>query len=500
MQPLLELKNISKSYGSTKANRAIALKIKKGEIRALLGENGAGKSTLVKIIYGVSQPDEGEIYWKGKLLKKRHPDITKKLGIQMVFQHFALLNSFSVAENIFLSLKKKTKNLKQKIINTSKKYGLDLDPEKKIFNLSVSEKQRVEIVRALIQNPELLILDEPTSVLNPIEIETLFKFLKKISNEGCSILYISHKLDEIKTLCDSVTILRQGKFIMQCDPKKETKNSLAEKMMGENLKQLQKKNTTSFQEDPFFKIKNLSIPASAQNIGIKNINFTINPKEILAIAGVAGNGQKILQDALFGLIPCSFAKQILLQNEAIGKLSLKQRRKKKMAFVSEERLGTSAVPEMNLVKNNFLTSVMNFQDYQNKGWINEKQVLQDTNKIIANYKVTCSSHKAEARSLSGGNLQKFIIGRELFTTPKLLVIVDPTWGVDAGAKKFIHQVLLDLASQGTAILLISQDLEEIYEISDTIAVLFEGKLSTKYPIQKMDNKKIGLLMGGEKII
>lgn len=499
-ETILELKGICKSYGSTQANQNIDLKVQKGEIRALLGENGAGKSTLVKIIYGILQPDQGEIYWKGEIFKKLHPSIAKSLGIQMVFQHFSLLDSFSVADNIALSLKKPEKKIHQKIIETSQKYGLDLEPEKRIFNLSVSEKQRVEIVRALMQNPQLLILDEPTSVLNPVEIEKLFYFLKKLAAEGSSILYISHKLGEIKILCDSVTILRQGKVSAHCNPKKETKDTLAEKMIGRSLEMLQKKKyTANVKEQNFFEVNNLSIDSQEQNIGIKNINFSIAPKEILAIAGVAGNGQKILQDTLFGIIPCVSANQILLQKENIGKLTLKQRRKKKMAFVSAERLGTSAVPEMDLVKNNFLTSVMHFPDYQNNSWINEKKITQDTKQIIKDYKVVTASQKAEARSLSGGNLQKFIIGRELFTKPKLLIVVDPTWGVDAGAKKFIHQILLNLAASGSAILIISQDLDEIYEISDKIAVLFEGQLSPTYAMKEMSNQKIGLLMGGESI-
>ena len=499
MSIILELQGIYKTYGSTIANHDINLKVEKGEIRALLGENGAGKSTLVKIIYGVTASDSGKIYWKGELLKRDHFDLSKELGIQMVFQHFSLLESFTVAENIALSLKTTAKKLHQQITQTSQKYGFDLNLEEKVLNLSVSEKQRVEIVRVLIQNPQLLILDEPTSVLNPIEIERFFKFLKKLSQEGCSILYISHKLDEIKALCHSATILRKGKVIMHCDPTKETKTTLAEKMMGQRLGDLERKKITNkFQkQDNFFEVNNLSLTTQGQNISISKINFTIKPKEILAIAGVAGNGQKLLQEALFGLVSCQAEGQILFQGKDIGKLSLKQRRQRQMAFVSEERLGISAVPEMDLVQNNFLTSYMHKRDYLQNCLINYKKINVDSSKIIKDFEVVAPSTKTEARSLSGGNLQKFIVGREIFTTPKLLIIVNPTWGVDAGAKKNIHQVLLDLAASGTAILLISQDLDEIYEISDRIAVLFKGRLSLIYDTKELDNQKIGLLMGGE---
>ena len=496
--PLLELKKISKSYGSTLANHNIDLKIKKKEIRALLGENGAGKSTLVKIIYGVTRLDEGKIYWEGKLLKKTTPEIMKNLGVQMVFQHFSLLESFTIAENISLSLKKIPKNLNQKIIETSQKYGLNLDPTKRVYNLSVSEKQRVEIVRALLQNPQLLILDEPTSVLNPIEIETLFHFLKQLAKEGCGILYISHKLEEIKALCDSVTILNKGKVTFQCNPKKETVESLAEKMIGRNLLSVKKLHFNLKKKKVIFQVKDLSISSQAENIGLKDINFSIHEKEILAIAGVAGNGQKILQDALFGLTSNKPKNSIFFLDKDLGKCSIYKRRKEKIAFVPAERLGTSVVPEIDLIRNNFLTSVMHFDDYILWGNINEKKIAKDTEKIIADYNVVASSKNAEAKTLSGGNLQKFILGRELLSVPKLLIVVNPTWGVDAGAKKFIHQILLQLVENGGSILLISQDLDEIYEIADNVAVLFEGKLSPTYPISQVNNKKMGLLMGGKR--
>ena len=500
--PDLLLKNISKSFGVTKANQSINLKIKEGEIHALLGENGAGKSTLVKMIYGVLQPDEGEIFWQGQLVKKNSPDKAKKSGIHMIFQHFSLFDSFTVAQNIALSISGKIniKELQEKILNVSKKYGLLLDPKKLVLHLSVSEKQRIEIVRSLIQDPKLLIMDEPTSVLSPLEIETLFSFLKKLSKEGCSILYISHKLEEIMHLCDKATILRQGRVVTECQPKKENHKSLAELMIGKKLMKIKKKIVRKTSKKKFFEVKNLSIENSENNQDIKDVSFTVAESEIFAIAGVSGNGQQTLQEALCGLRLSPQAEQIILQGISLGHLNVKQRRQKKIVFVSEERLGTSAVPDLDLIKNTFLTGYMSFSDYFSKSMlINYSKVGSDTEEIIHNFNVVTENKEAKALSLSGGNLQKFIIGREIYAAPKLLIVVDPTWGVDAGAEKLIHQTLLDLVAEGSSVILISQDLDEIFAISDRVAVLCAGNLSKAYPVNKLDNQKIGLLMGGSKI-
>ena len=293
MKYRLELNNISKSFGDVHANKNINLQVKKGEIQALLGENGAGKSTLVKMIYGILAPDKGEIYWNNEQIKGNHPDKAKKLGIHMIFQHFSLLDSFTVTQNIAMSIKaqKPTKQLEKTILEVSHKYGLPLEPNKRVLDLSVSEKQRIEIVRSLMQNPKLLIMDEPTSVLNPLEIRSLFSFLKKLRDEGCSILYISHKLEEIMELCDRATILRQGEVITHCNPKKQTKSSLAGMMVGKKLKGL-KKGKKKQAKEIFFEIKDLSLKSKDENLSIQNISFAVNKGEIFAIGGVSGNGQQ----------------------------------------------------------------------------------------------------------------------------------------------------------------------------------------------------------------
>lgn len=493
----LELKNISKSFGSNLANQNISLSVKEGEIQALLGENGAGKSTLVKIIYGILKPDEGEIYWKNQLIKKNNPDEAKKLGIHMIFQHFSLFDSFTIAQNIALSISGKINfvNLIKEIESVSKKYGLALDPNKLVLNLSPSDKQRIEIVRSLIQTPKLLIMDEPTSVLNPLEIQSLFKFLKKLRDEGCSILYISHKLDEIIELCDRAVILRQGKLVTECNPKKETKKSLAELMIGKKIIKI-KKAKIKKKNANFFQVNNLSVnlPDATQNI--KNISFTVANKEIFAIAGISANGQQTLQECLCGLRLTENAEQITLDGEPLGHLDLSSRRERNLIFVSDERLGTSAVPEMSLAQNTFLTGYMIFDDYLKNKLINFPKISADAEKIIQDFNVKTTGNSALAGDLSGGNLQKFIIGREIYTNPKLLVVANPTWGIDVGAAKLIHQTLLDLVEKGTSIILISQDLDEIYAISDKVAAICGGRLSPSYHISEVDINKMGLLIGG----
>ena len=384
----LELKNINKSFGDVHANKNVNLQIKKGEIQALLGENGAGKSTLVKMIYGILAPDKGKIYWNNEQIKSNYPDKAKKLGIHMIFQHFSLLDSFTVTQNIAMSIKgqKPTKKLEQTIIEVSHKYGLPLEPNKRVLDLSVSEKQRIEIVRSLMQNPKLLIMDEPTSVLNPLEIRSLFGFLKKLRGEGCSILYISHKLEEIMELCDQATILRQGAVVRHCNPAKETKSSLAEMMVGKKLKSLEKRKKKKITE-MFFEVKNLSMTSKDENLSIHNISFTVGKGEIFAIGGVSGNGQQTLQKALSGLQLCDEAEKICLEGKPFGKFSVQQRRKKQVAFVSEERLGTSAVPDMSLVKNTFLTGYLSFKDYLKNYLIHYSRVSKETETIIQDFNV-----------------------------------------------------------------------------------------------------------------
>ncbi|MBL4740787.1 MAG: ABC transporter ATP-binding protein [Sneathiella sp.] len=495
--PRLELKGITKAYPGVLANDHIDLKVLPGEIHALLGENGAGKSTLVKIIYGALKADAGTIRWNGNLIDIANPHAARKLGIGMIFQHFSLFEAMTVTENIALSMpgRQNMAKLSKRIVEISENYGLPLQPNRHVHTLSVGEKQRIEIVRCLLQNPKLLIMDEPTSVLTPQEADKMFLTLRRLSEEGVSILYISHKLDEIKALCHKATILRGGKYISECDPTVETAKSLAEMMIGTDLK-APKHDNTKERGQVRLKVHNLNMDSNDQfGVNLNLINFEVRSGEILGIAGVAGNGQVELLEALSGEALCKIPEAILFENKPIGDLGPSQRRKQGIAFVPEDRLGHGSVPEMSLVENAFLSAYGQKQLISN-GFIDTKKTKQFAKEIVENFDVRTSGVSHAANSLSGGNLQKFIVGREMLQDPQLIIIAHPTWGVDAGAAASIHQAIIDLAAKGTAVLVVSQDLDELFAISNRMAVIAEGRLSVGRSVQELSIEEIGLLMGG----
>jgi len=495
---LLEVKNIVKMFGDLAANDDISLSIRQGEIHALLGENGAGKSTLVKIIYGSLQPTSGEIFWRGRRVDIPNPSAARDLGIGMVFQHFSLFESLSVVENIALALPGKfdLKALTKRIIAVSQDYGLPLEPSALIADLSVGQRQRIEIVRCLLQEPQLLIMDEPTAVLTPQESEQLFKTLNRLAGEGCAILYISHRLDEIQQLCDEATILRQGRVVANVDPKAETAKSLARLMVGSEIL-----NVTSRKAKHgaalVMAVSDVSAPAIGQfGVELKNINLDVYAGEIVSIAGVAGNGQSELFEVLSGERTEFVSGTICLNGEDVTSKNIIKRRALDAAFVPEERLGLGAVPEFSLSDNIILTRHSTNDGILAGGILNSSVSETIQNRVSTDLDIRKGEADPQASSLSGGNLQKFVVGRELDRAPKLLVINQPTWGVDAGAAARIHQALLDLADAGSAVLVISQDLDEIYAISDRIAVISRGQLSPASPTDEMSLEQIGLLMAG----
>ena len=499
---LLKARKICKSFGNFVANQNIDISIAKGQIHALLGENGAGKSTLVKIFYGVLQPDSGSIEINNQKISITSPNIARTNGIGMVFQHFSLFPALTVAENILIALDNKIKfsEVVNKITKLSKEWELFVDPLKLVSELSVGEKQRVEIIRCLMQNPNLLIMDEPTSVLTPQEIKNLFKILKKLASSGCSILYISHKLDEIIELADEVTILKSGKSIETIDAKKTTTNFLAEKMVGKKITQL-KKNIKTNSKNIAFEVKNLNKQKDHEfGISLTNINLQVNYGEILGVAGIAGNGQVELMEILSGEISCKNNDQILLDKLPIGKANINERRKLGIETIPEERTFHATVPNLTLSENTFLTY---FFKYSNtKSWItnllnNPQNSLDESKTIVKNNDVRCPETNPLASQLSGGNLQKFILGRSLANNPKVAIFSQPTWGVDIGAATAIRQKLLDLSQSGKAVILISQDLEEIFELSDKICVINEGVLSEIFDVREITATDVGLLMGGK---
>lgn len=494
---LLELTEMCKAFPGIIATNEVDLKIRAGEVHALLGENGAGKSTLVKMIYGILEPDAGEIRFNGNVVTIKSPAHARELGIAMVFQHFSLFDSLTVVENISLGMDGSIdlKTLAAQITDVSSRYGLPLDPQRHVYTLSVGERQRIEIIRCLLQKPKLLIMDEPTSVLTPQEVNKLFVTLKQLSEEGLAILYISHKLDEIKALCHDATILRLGKKIATVSVDDETTASLAAMMMGEELKAFKHTDNTNIGAVRL-EARNLNVKATDPlGISLKNVNLDVHAGEVVGIAGVAGNGQDELLTALNGENKSQIADSIKIAGTAAGKLDPNQRRKLGLASVPEKRLGHGAMPDMSLVENAFLTAYERLGFIKN-GLINFRKTKTYAKNVIDDYAVKTPSSDAPAVSLSGGNLQKFIIGRELKQNPEILIVSQPTWGVDAGAALTIREAIRTMAANGAAVLVISQDLDELMEIADRIGAICCGELSKFYPIEDITIEKIGLLMAG----
>ena len=497
MKKLLELDDISKSYPGVIANSDISFNINIGEVHALLGENGAGKSTLVKIIYGLVKPDSGTLILNGAPFKPGTPNEARKAGIAMVFQHFSLFEALSVAENISLGMDNppNRSDLDGKIKSVSESYGLSLDPAKTVGELSVGERQRVEIIRCLLQNPKLLIMDEPTSVLTPQEVDILFKTLLKLRSEGTSILYISHKLEEIRKLCDTATILRLGKKVDTCTPKNTSTKKLAEMMVGSSISTPEKLNKPAGRI--LLEVDNVcSLSGSQFGTSLTNVTFKLNQGEILGIGGVAGNGQ----DELFAVLSGEQISQvgtIIFKETNITKFSPNQRRKIGLLSAPEERLGHAAAPNLSLIENIVITAKQS-QALVSNGFIDWKKSKTFAEKVIKEFDVRTPGSQNTARSLSGGNLQKFVIGREILQKPSVFIVNQPTWGVDAAAASSIRQALLSLSESGAAILVISQDLDELLEISDRFAVLNEGTLSQIEKTAELSLEHIGLMMGGAK--
>ena len=496
MTTLLDIRDLTKAYPGVIANNHVSFSIETGEIHALLGENGAGKSTLVKMIYGLVQPDQGAMSLSGQPYAPQKPSQARQSGVAMVFQHFSLFEALTVAENIALGMEKppKRRALARKISEISQSYGLPLDPARLIGDLSAGERQRVEIIRCLLQNPRLLIMDEPTSVLTPHEVETLFKTLRQLKAEGVSILYISHKLSEIQELCDHATILRGGEVVATCTPKHETPRTLAEMMIGTSL--ARPKPRKMLPGTAVLEVRDLSMAASNQfGISLKDVSFDIRASEILGIGGVAGNGQEELVSALCGE---RAAQQgiIWLEGRDVITLDANQRRKAGLLTAPEERLGHAAAPDMSLTENALLSARVR-ERLDLHGFLKLDSTENFARAIINKFDVRTTGPDQAARSLSGGNLQKFVIGREVMQRPRVLVVNQPTWGVDAAAAAAIRESLRDLADEGSAILVVSQDLDELMELADTIAILADGRLSEPAPIGSVSIEAIGEMMEGK---
>lgn len=490
---LIQTAQICRSFGPVKANQDIDFTVYPSQIHALLGENGAGKSTLMKIICGLQQPDSGSLYWKGKACSITNPKAARALGIGMVHQHFALFEGLSVAENIAFSIDGAVQGpkLEQRILDLADRFGLDVEPHRAVFELSAGERQRIEILRALLLTPELLILDEPTSVLTPQEADQLFDTVRKLASEGHGIVFISHKLKEVSALCDAATVLRGGQVVGTCDPRTTSAESMAELMLGS-------RNITATRQTrdvgaARLAIQNLSLQTDDQKLTIESLQLRAG--EIFGVAGVAGNGQETLFAALSGETRCRQHQAITIDGAPVGQFGPNKRRAHNAMFVPEERLGHAAVPYMDLIDNTLLTNLAN-KKATRRGFVNKRFLIDSAQLICDKFDVRHAGLSKAARNLSGGNLQKFVVGREILKQPAVLIVDQPTWGVDALSAVRIREALMTLAANGSAILVISQDLDELLEISDRLAVLHHGSLGTARPINEWTVEALGLAMTG----
>ena len=492
----LELEGIRKAFPTVVANDGIDLAVAPGSIHALLGENGAGKSTLMKIVYGVLRADAGRIIWEGVPTRIRSPSDARALGIGMVFQHFSLFPALTVAENIALTLPgaRDLSSLAERAREVSHRYGIPTDPTRAVHTLSVGERQRVEIVRNLMQEPKLLIMDEPTSVLTPVAVRELFRMLRRLASEGRSILYISHKLDEVRELCDTATILRGGRVAACVDPREESTRSLAKRMIGTMPPALRRTPVSGHPRERLgFDWPDHGV-GDPKRAGLRDCRFSVNGGEILGLAGIAGNGQAELLAALNGELRAASPDSVRIDGAPVGRLGVRARRRRGLVHVPEERLGRAAVPGMSLAKNALLTG--GHLGLVRHGWIRFGAVSAFARRCIDAYDVRCGGERADARTLSGGNLQKFVVGRELLQAPSVAIVAQPTWGLDVRAASSIRASLLEMRSAGAAVLLVSEDLEELFELSDRIAVIAAGRLSPVRRIDRTDVEEIGRWMGG----
>jgi general nucleoside transport system ATP-binding protein len=497
--PRLQLSGISKRYPGVIANADISLSVLPGEIHAVLGENGAGKSTLMKIIYGAVKADAGSIAIDGQGVAVRNPQEARALGISMVFQHFSLFDTLTVAENVWLGLARHLSlaEVSGRISETTRAYGLQLDPTRPVHTLSVGERQRVEIVRALLTHPKLLILDEPTSVLTPQAVDKLFVTLRQLAAQGCSILYISHKLHEIRALCTACTVLRGGRVTGDCDPRQESNASLSRLMIGAEPPALQHRALQA--GAVVLDVRQLALDKDEQfGVDLQQIALQVRAGEVVGIAGVSGNGQKELLVALSGEDTRAAAASIVVKGQNAGKLGPARRRALGLHFVPEERLGRGAVPALSLARNLMLTrkEAVTSGGWLRGGWLKGRQLQAQAQRIIARYQVKAGGPQASAMSLSGGNLQKFIMGREIDAKPALLIVSQPTWGVDVGAATQMRSELLALRDAGCAVLVVSEELDELFEICDRLYVMAKGQLSPSLPRADATVELVGQWMSG----
>jgi len=500
--PALELRGIDKRFGAVHANRGISLSVARGSVHGLIGENGAGKSTLMNIVYGFHRADAGEILVRGRRVDIHAPHDAIAAGIGMVHQHFMLVENFTVLENVVLGVEGGALlagglgHARGELEKLARDYGLEVPLDTVVAELPVGLQQRVEILKALYRRAEILILDEPTAVLTPQEADQLFRMLRLLRDEGKTVILVTHKLREIMAVTDRVTVMRQGAVVGEVATTATSPRELAEKMVGRAVL-LQVEKGPAHPGGALLTVENLEVRDRLGVARVKGVSFALRAGEIVGIAGVSGNGQKELMAALSGERTLAEADTITLLGTPCGRMDAAQRRALGFAFVPEERLGRGAVPEMSLTDNALLTAYR--QGMVTRGFVRGGVVREYAAETIRAYGVKAGGPDAAARSLSGGNLQKFIVGREIRQQPKMMIAAQPTWGVDVGAAAQIRQALLDLRDNGVAVLVVSEELDELFEICDCLAVIAQGRLSDPKAVRETNAEEIGLLMAGSFI-
>ncbi|SFD00634.1 ABC transporter ATP-binding protein [Clostridium uliginosum] len=500
MEYIVEMLNIRKEFPGIVANDNITLRLKKGEIHALLGENGAGKSTLMSVLFGMYQPEKGIIKIRGKEVKISNPNVANELGIGMVHQHFKLVENFTVTENIILGCEPKKglvvdiKSAAKKIQELSERYELKVDPYAKIEDISVGMQQRVEILKMLYRDAEVLILDEPTGVLTPQEIDELMQIMRNLIKEGKSIIIITHKLKEIKAVGDVCTVIRRGTYIGTVDVATTSQEKLAEMMVGRpvNFKVEKKEKKPG---DVILKVDNVSAMNNKKVLGLKNFSIEVRAGEILGIAGVEGNGQTELIETITGMRSVKEGK-IYFKDEDITNMSIRKRIDKGMAHIPEDRQKRGLILDYTL-EDNMVLEIYGREPFSKHGLLNKNAIHEYAEKIIKEFDVRSSQgSKSRARTMSGGNQQKAIIGREVELDPELLIAVQPTRGLDVGSIEYIHKRLIEQRDEGKAVLLISLELSEIFNLSDRIAIVNSGELIGTVKASETNENEVGLMMAG----
>ena len=496
--PMLEMRGITKRFPGVVANADVSFDVRRGEVHSLLGENGAGKSTLMKILFGLYQADEGEILFNGQPLKITSPSAAIDAGIGMIHQHFMLVSTLTVTENVALGLhgsgvSPDLETVSARIVELADEYGLYVDPNAVVWHLSVGERQRVEILKALYRDAQLLVLDEPTAVLTPLEVDDFFRTLRKLADDGRGLIFISHKLHEVLELSDRITVLRDGRVSGDTTPSDSSREQLAEMMVGRAVKLAPDKSVVE-PGDVRLSIRGLRVEGDRGQTAVDGIDLEVRGGEILGIAGVSGNGQRELAESVAGLRVAT-SGSIELDGNRIEHLRPRHRRAAGLAYVPEERMKDGAIGAFSVMENLMLIDHDSSQ-YSRMGILRLAPLRERAAELVERYAVKTPSIDTTTRALSGGNIQKVIMARELSSRPSVLVAAQPTRGVDIGAAEYIHERLVTQRDEGTAIVVISEDLDEVLALADRVAVMFEGRIVGRIDREDCTVEQLGLLMAG----